>query len=70
MTARLILPEKQRSRRPSFLSPCQWGTKVEGRVDEAFRASPRHSLQPAEYQVVTGGAGGLHARWSHAPAAP
>lgn len=43
VTARLILP----SGRLGFLSRCQWEPKVEGRVDEAFRASPAtHSNLP------------------------
>ena len=54
----------------AFLSLCQGETKVERGVDEAFRASPHDSLQPAEHQVVTGGTQGLSTRWSHAPAAP
>lgn len=53
-----------------FLVSLPVETRVERGVDEAFRASPRDSLQPAEHQVVTGGTQGLSARWSHAPAAP
>lgn len=53
-----------------FLCLCQGETKAEQGADEAFRASPHDSLQPAEHQVVTGGTQGLSTRWSHAPAAP